>query len=206
MTAASLPANGSALARRRMIRNYQNTPVDPALIAVVLSAAVRAPSPHNRQPWRFAILTGQARVTLAEAMGAQLRRDLAQDGVATELIEKDAQRSYQRITAAPVAILACLSMVDMDVYADARRNAHERWMAGQAVAAACQNILLQATELGLGACWMCAPLFCQQTVQATLALPADWEAQALITLGYAADGGRERIRKPLDAVTVWRDE
>lgn len=97
-------------------------------------------------------------------------------------------------------------MADMDVYPDARRNAHERWMAGQAVAAACQNILLHATELGLGACWMCAPLFCQTAVRDALALPTDWEAQALITLGHPADAGRERERKPLSEIVQWREE
>lgn len=187
-----------------MIRHFQDRPVARTLVDELLAAAVRAPSPHNRQPWRFAVLMGEARITLATAMGMQLRHDLAQDGVATELIEKDAQRSFQRITSAPVGILACLSMTDMDVYPDERRNTHERWMAGQAVAAACQNILLHATELGLGACWMCAPLFCQQTVRTALVLPMDWEAQALITIGYAADEGRERARKPVEDLSVWR--
>ncbi len=194
----------SPVFRRRMIRRYLDQPVARELIDDLLAAAVRAPSPHNRQPWRFALLMGDARFTLAQTMGTQLRHDLMTDGVASDLIEKDAQRSYQRITSAPVGILACLSMVDMDIYPDDRRNANERWMAGQAVAAACQNILLRATELGLGACWMCAPLFCQETVRTALMLPVDWEAQAFITIGYAADTGRARERKPIDAITLWR--
>jgi len=196
----------SPLFTRRMIRRYLDRAVAPEVIEAVLAAAVRAPSPHNRQPWRFAVLRGEARIRLATVMGAQLRHDLLVDGVAVEVIERDAQRSYQRITSAPVSILACLSMADMDVYPDDRRNAHERWMAGQAVAAASQNILLRATELGLGACWMCAPLFCQGAVRAALALPNDWEAQALITLGHPADTGRERERKPMSEIVQWRDE
>lgn len=196
----------SPLFARRMIRRYLDRAVAPEMIEAVLAAAVRAPSPHNRQPWRFVVLRDGARVRLATVMGAQLRRDLLADGIAVDVIDHDAQRSYQRITTAPVSILACLSMADMDVYPDARRNAHERWMAGQAVAAACQNILLHATELGLGACWMCAPLFCQTAVRDALALPTDWEAQALITLGHPADAGRERERKPLSEIVQWREE
>ncbi len=193
----------SAIFARRMIRRYTTQPISRDTLQQLLEAAVRAPSPHNRQPWRFTVVTGDSRRRLAQAMGDQLRLDLATDGVPTEAIERDAGRSYQRITSAPASILASLSLRDMDRYPDERRNAAERWMAGQAVAAASQNILLRATELGLGACWMCAPLFCGAAVSQVLALPEDWEPQALITLGYPADEGRDRERVPLDDVVVW---
>lgn len=194
-----------AIARRRMIRRYTDRPVPRDVVVALLEAATRAPSPHNRQPWRFAVLTGNARARLAAAMGERLREDLARDGVSPELIARDVSRSYQRITSAPVCILACMTLRDMDAYPDDRRNAAERWMAGQAVAAAIQNILLAATDLGLGACWMCAPLFCPETVVQTLGLPGDWQPQALITLGYPADAGKARDRRPVDEVTIWLD-
>ncbi len=194
-----------AIARRRMIRRYTDQPVLRTSVIALLEAATCAPSPHNRQPWRFAVLTGEARARLATAMGDRLREDLSRDGVAPELIERDMARSYQRITSAPVCILACMTMRDMDIYPDARRNEAERWMAGQAVAAALQNMLLRATDLNLGACWMCAPLFCPEVVHAALDLPADWEPQALITIGHPADAGRQRDRRPVDEVTIWFD-
>jgi len=194
-----------AIARRRMIRRYADRPIAHETVIALLEAAVRAPSPHNRQPWRFAVLTGQARARLAQAMGDRLREDLARDGAAPEQIEQDAARSYRRITSASHCILACLTLRDMDVYPDARRNQAEQWMAGQAVAAAIQNILLRATDLGLGACWMCAPLFCPETVVTALGLPADWQPQALLTLGYPADAGKARDRRAVDEVTIWLD-
>lgn len=189
-----------------MIRHYTASPVDAATVEDLLTAASRAPSPHNRQPWRFAIVRGEARIRLARTMGAQLRADLSADGAPAAAIEQDVTRSYQRITSAPVGIVACLSMQEMDTYSDARRNEAERWMAGQAVAAAVQNLLLRATELGLGACWMCAPLFCAQAVRDALHLPPEWEPQALITLGYPADAGKDRPRKPLQEVIQEVDE
>ncbi len=191
---------------RQMIRRYTEQAVSNAIIGQVLDAAIRAPSPHNRQPWRFVVIRGDARTRLAQAMGSRLRTDLARDGVAPDAIERDASRSYQRISTAPALILACLSMTDMDVYPDAQRNQAERWMAGQAVAAAIQNLLLAATELGLGACWMCAPLFCPDVVIETLNLPHDWEPQALVTLGYPAPGehAKRRGRNAIESVTLWR--
>ncbi|MCW1969043.1 MAG: nitroreductase family protein [Anaerolineae bacterium] len=187
---------------RRMIRQYTTQAVSPEVIERILSAAITAPSPHNRQPWRFAVLRGPARQRLATAMGDKLWADRLRDGDAAEVIARDVARSSQRINSAPVAILACLSMSEMDIYPDARRAAAERWMAGQAVACAVQNLLITAAATGLGACWMCAPLFCPDLVVSTLGLPADWEPQALITLGYPADTGRDRGRKPLSDVVV----
>jgi F420 biosynthesis protein FbiB-like protein len=193
----------SILHARRMIRRYTSQPVPREMIEAILEAGTLAPSPHNRQPWRFAVVMDDARTRLAEAMGAQLRADLQADGAPADVIDKDVARSFQRITSAQACIAACLSMRDMDVYPDARRNDAERWMAGQAVAAALQNMLLRASELGLGACWMCAPLFCPSVVVQTLNLPADWEPQALLTLGFPADEGKPRGRRSVSDVSVW---
>ena len=136
-------------------------------------------------------------------MGDRLRRDLQADGVLREVIEADAGRSCQRITGAPLLILLCMSLRDMDVYNDEARNLHERTMAQQSAAMAAQNILLMAESLGLGACWMCAPLFCGELVAQTLDLPADWQPQGLLTLGFPAQR-RERGREHWETRTLWR--
>ena len=194
----------SAIDERRTVRRYSSRPVDEKTIQALLAAATRAPSPHNRQPWRFAVVTGPSRARLASAMGERLRADLTRDAAAPEAIERDVARSCQRIASAPALILACLTMIDMDEYPDPPRNEAEHWMAGQAVAAAIQNLLLAAAELGLGACWMCAPLFCPDAVVACLGLPSDWQPQALITLGHPAPDSppTRRERRPVSEVSL----
>ncbi|MCI0395584.1 MAG: nitroreductase family protein [Chloroflexi bacterium] len=191
---------------RRSIRRYQPTPVPRELVEEALLAATWAPSAHNRQPWRFAVVTSaETKHRLATAMGQQLRADLAADHMPEEVIEKDAGRSYQRLTAAPVLVLLCLSMADMDVYPDERRQRNEWIMAVQSVAMAGQNLLLAAHALGLAACWMCAPLFCPEVVRETLDLPAGWQPQGLITLGYPAEQ-KEKSRHPLASRTILLDD
>ena len=190
---------------RRSIRRYTTQPVSPDLIEQLLDAAIRAPSAHNRQPWRFAVVTTPAiKTRLADAMGARLRADRLQAGDRAEEVDRDVARSHDRIVAAPVVIVACLSMTDMDRYPDDRRAAFERTMAVQSVAASIQNMLLEATVLGLGACWMCAPLFCPDVVRTALELPDDWEAQALITIGYAAEEGKLKDRVDFRQRTIYR--
>lgn len=188
---------------RRSIRRYRDQPAPVDALRRVLEAARWAPSAHNRQPWRFAVVTDPARrASLARAMGERFRSDLAADGVPAEQIERQIARSHQRIGGAPALIVVCLSMADMDRYPDARRQNAERTMAVQSVALAVQNLLLAAHAEGLGACWMCAPLFCADVVRDELSLPDDWEAQALITIGYPAEE-RESQREPLETFTLW---
>lgn len=194
----------SAIIGRRSLRRYSPQPVPPDVLDRLLTAAIWAPSAHNRQPWRFAVVQSPAaKDQLARAMGAQLERDLTADGVAPEVIAADVGRSYDRLTSAPVLIVLCLSMVDMDVYPDARRSQNEWLMAVQSVAMAGQNILLAAHAEGLGACWMCAPLFCPDVVRAALDLPDDWQAQGLITVGYPAQE-RDKTRNDLETSVQWR--
>ncbi len=190
--------------QRRSIRRYQDRPIPDDVLVRLLEAARWAPSAHNRQPWRMAVLqSAESRHRLAMAMGERLAEDLRADGVAEEAIARDVERSYRRITGAAAAVVLCMTMADMDSYPDAGRQLAERQMAIQSVAMAGQNLLLAAAAHGLGACWMCAPLFCPDVVRAVLQLDDDWEPQALITLGYPAEQPR-KTRADLETRVVWR--
>jgi coenzyme F420-0:L-glutamate ligase / coenzyme F420-1:gamma-L-glutamate ligase len=192
------------LRTRRSIRRYQNRPVREETVAQLLTAAMWAPSAHNRQPWRFVVIeVRETREQLAAAMGAQLRHDLAADGLPPTAIEKDAARSYDRITGAPLLILLCLALADMDVYPDERRCCNEATMAVQSVAMAGQNLMLAAHSFGLGACWLCAPLFCPEIVKQVLDLPDEWQPQGLITIGYPAEE-KEKPRQSFHTRVLYR--
>jgi F420 biosynthesis protein FbiB-like protein len=194
----------SMIAQRRSIRRFKPRPVAPDLLEKLLAAAHWAPSAHNRQPWRFVVvLDAENRRSLADRMAERLAADLRAGGVSEQEIEVDTSRSRQRLTGAPVLIVACLSMQDMDVYPDAHRQSLERMMAVQSVAMAAQNLLLAAHALGLGACWLCAPLFCPEVVREALVLPLDLEPQGAIILGYPAET-RARSREPVETRLVYR--
>lgn len=187
--------------QRSSIREYQEKEVPDSLIQELLNAAIQAPSAHNRQPWRFVLLTDfKKKETLAKALGEKLKRDRTQDQDPQELIKKDLARSFTRITTAPVAILVCATTIEMDFYPDTQRSNAEYLMAVQSTAMAAQNLLLMAHCLKLGACWMCAPLFAQEICIEVLKIPSDWKAQALITIGFPKNKGKPKIRKKLEEV------
>jgi coenzyme F420-0:L-glutamate ligase / coenzyme F420-1:gamma-L-glutamate ligase len=188
---------------RHSVRRYHDQPVPRELIEQVLEAARWAPSPHGRQPWRFAVLTRpEPKQRLADAMGDEWRRQLAMDGQDTATIELRRRKSHQRILRAPAIVVPCVYLADLDVYPDADRNAAEATMAIQSLGCAIQNMLLMAYSLGLDGGWMCAPLFCPEVVSGALDLDAALTPQALITLGYAAADPVRKDRLQLEQLVV----
>lgn len=192
------------LRSRRSVRRFRPDPVPADLIRGVLQAATWAPSSHNRQPWRFAVLESRdARQRLAGRMGAGFRRDLLADGLPPEAVEAQVTRSRDRILEAPAAILVCMDPSEGDAYPDPRRQEAERLMGVQSAAMAGQNLLLAAHAFGLGGVWMCAPLFAPETVRQALGLPAAWQPQGLVLLGYPAKEPAMRPRRELGEVSIF---
>lgn len=192
------------ITHRRSIRTYDRRDVPKAVLSRIFEAARWAPSAHNAQPWRFIVIYDYlVKKRLAKAMADAWLEDLKRDGVpevkALKIVEEESMR---RFTESPVLIIVCLTMKDMDEYPDERRMKAEYIMAVQSVAAAVENLLLAAHAEGLGACWVCAPLFCQDIVKRTLKLPDEFEPQAVLTLGYPVEEYRPPPRKPLSEI-VW---
>lgn len=205
-SARSLDLATDLMVGRRSVRRYDGEKLAPGMVEELLRLATHAPSAHNRQPWRFAVLSdARPKEKLASSMGERLRRDRLDDGDAHDAIEADVSRSYARITRAPIVVVVCMTLEDVDSYPDARRQQAEYQMAAQSTAMAVQNLLLAAHAAGLGACWMCAPLFCGDVVQKALDLPRQWLPQALVTLGRPADPGKARSRRPLSDVVRYLD-
>jgi F420 biosynthesis protein FbiB-like protein len=171
----------------------------------ILDLARWSPSAHNAQPWRIIVIDNdEVKKRLAAKMGEAWLFDMLKDGVPKEEAEKIVKvESLDRITKSPIVIIACLTMVDMHKYLDARRRKAEYLMATQSVAAYIQTLLLLAHHYGLGACWICAPLFCQKTVKEVLRLPEEFEPQSMIILGYADEKPQPTPRKSLSEICAF---
>ena len=137
-------------------------------------------------------------------MAVDFERDLTRDGLSPEKIQAQIKRSRERITSAPVAILLCLDMSDMDTYPDEKRSKAEYMMAVQSAAAAGLQLLLAAHAEGLGGVWACWPLFAQESIQKTLNLSESWEPQGMFFIGYPQDIPEVRERRPLDTIVIRR--
>ncbi|MEM2946970.1 MAG: nitroreductase family protein [Candidatus Bathyarchaeia archaeon] len=190
---------------RRSIRKFKPTKVSRKVLDVLLDLAKWAPSAHNAQPWRIIVVDDETvKARLATAMGKAWLSDMLKDGVPKEKAEYIVKvESWQRITESPVVIIACLSMENMHKYPDRRRKRAEYIMGVQSVAAYVQNMLLLAHYHGLGACWVCAPLFCQNAVRKVLGLPSEVEPQAMIIMGYPDEKPEPPPRRPLEMFSAF---
>lgn len=147
-----------AMEKRRSVRSFAvGRDVEEELVEEILRCGCMAPSAGNVQPWRFVVVRdGEIKKALAAAA-------LGQDFVAE----------------APVVIVACADLASHSLSYGQRGV---ELYSIQDTAAAVQNILLAATALGLGACWVGA--FREDDVARALHLVKDLRPLALIPLGY----------------------
>lgn len=164
--------------RRFSCRSYRHDPVPRSAIDAMLDAALWAPSAGNLQPWRFVVV-----------LEAGLRRALA-----------SAAYGQSFVAAAPTVIVVC-AVPDESARHYGRRG-HDLYCL-QDTAAATENLLLAAVDLGLGACWVGA--FDEHAVARVLTLPDGWRPVAMVPVGFPAEREGRRSRRPLSDVTVWRE-
>jgi len=169
----------TAIERRRSVRRFSSTPVPQSDIERILEAAIHAPSAGNRQPWHFIVVRNPGlREALATAAGGQ-----------------------DFVAAAPVVIVVC---------AEPERSAARYGVRGRALyclqdtAAATEHMLLAATALGLGSCWVGA--FDEAAAARALSLPAALRPIAMVPIGHPVAGGeRAGSRRSPGEVTSWLD-
>src|SRR5512143_2168295 len=116
-----------AIHTRHSVGQVKPDPVPRPLIEKLLSAAVQAPNHYRVRPWRFVVLTGEARDRLGEAMAESLRERFPDLGV--EPLQKERRKPLR----APLLITVGVDQPD-----DPRVIEIENICAA---AAACQNIL-----------------------------------------------------------------
>lgn len=133
-------------------------------------------------------------------MAAEFRRDLEKDNLSKDKIDVRVNKSRERITSAPVVIILCLDMSEMDIYPDEQRSKAEYLIATQSAANAGMQLLLAAHAEGLGSVWVCSPMFAQETVQNALEISKHWEPQAMFLIGYPVEIPEVRARKALEEI------
>ena len=162
---------------------------DREVIDRLLEAGVRAPNHFLTQPWRFVVLTGDARAELGEALAKAALRE-----------GKDPEAAQAKPLRAPVIIAVI----------ERPKTAHKKVVKEEehyATGAAIQNILLAAHAEGLAAMIRTGDAPFLPEVRAYLGVGEDETIAALIYVGYPLEDEPERPltrRTPVDEITEWR--
>jgi nitroreductase len=193
---------------RRSVRRFTDQKVGREQIERLVEAACWAPSNHNRQGWKFIIFENTQEIQML----AQQTREFVKKSLekAHKLIANKAEELVYFSGAfdqAPVLILAMhkKSPVVSKRIVDL---ATSELASGEilSTAMACQNLLLAANTMGLGACVMTAPLLAGQVWNSLDYLPRGFEPTCLIAVGYPADIPEAPQRKKLAHVIEYRQQ
>lgn len=180
-----------AIWSRRSVRAYLDRPVPDAALEQVLEAGLYAPSAVNFQPWYFvAVRSRDELAALTEIMGtvsARIEPDLQARFAKHPEVVAETTRFIRLLGGAPVCVLAFQQKPDYPKTAGTII---------QSVAAAIENILLAATDMGLGSCWLTAPVEAEMgAVLGARYAPGKGPLTAMITLGYPAQAAKAPARK-----------
>lgn len=177
---------------RRSIGKVTDEAPPAELIRQILAAGTWAPNHHLTEPWRFFVLSGEAREGLGEAMGAAAAR-LASDPEAGE-------RARAKAVGKP---LRAPYVIAIAVEPDPGSPEIEEIAA---TAAAAQNMLLAAHALGLGGIWRSGHLTFTPEVHEYFGLSARGQMLGFLYIGYPAMEPPQRQRRSVDDVAVWWDD
>jgi nitroreductase len=160
------------ISKRYSVRAYKPDPVEEEKLQRVLEAARLAPTAANRQPFRLIVIHTAGR-------------------------EAELQRIYRRkwFTQAPLVICACAIPAQGWVRMD------DKPYTDVDVAIVMDHLILAATDLGLGTCWIGA--FDPAAAREVLGLPDGVEPILFTPLGYPAQQPGSKDRKPLSQLVLY---
>lgn len=192
-----------AIAARRSIRKFKNTPVPRHIIEEIIKAGALAPSSKNRQPWHFVVTTGKAKEEALAAMEQGLHREAQQPLLPeSEQYIAGAWNTLTIMRQAPVLIFVVNPLgLDLLTHQNAENRVFEICNA-QSIGAAVENMSLAAVENGLGSLWICDIYFAYQELCTWL--NCGGELAAAFALGYAGEAPMPRPRKNFDDIVEWR--
>jgi nitroreductase len=173
----------AAIHTRRTIRAYRPDPVNRALLEEVLWAAVQAPTPpvSGAASWKLCVIEGATR--LAE-YGARAKRYAAAHQPAGQRWSWTERPEFLVFWNAPAVVIFCAKASNPEAPFDCCRAA--------------QNLLIAAHAVGLGTCWIGAPIpwLTSPDVARELGLPEGYPASAAVLIGHPAESPRGDPRPP----------
>ena len=181
-----------AIKRRTSVRRYRQEPVPREAIELLLDCAVRAPNHKLTEPWRFAVLTGEAKAGLAE-IRARHRLERYEDPASGEA--RAAMEKVRRETLDMPAVIVIMCRVHDDEIL--REEDYAAVMMGTA------NLMTAALSLGLGTYLRTGGVMRDPALGELVGLPDGFRIVGVLSVGYPAESEAPRRRRPAGDLTQW---
>ena len=156
---------------RRSIRKYLPEQISCNELDAILDAAIWAPSGHNDQPWRFLVIQDAATL---DAINEETKKNMKESPVEW-VREMGNNEKFHVFYHAPTVIVV-----------SGEQDANSILKPIVDCSAAIQNMLLAATSLGVGSCWigLTAFFFANREKVRELGIPEGCVPYYSVTLGY----------------------
>lgn len=189
---------------RRSIRKYKDTPIDRQAIEEIVKAGMLAPSAKNRQPWKYIIYSGDSKAELLGAMERGLLREKHTKACLPLLGQglPDAFHTLEIMRQAPV-LAVVLNANGKPMLENLCTD--ERVMElcdALSIGASIENMLLKATELGIGSLWIANTYFAWKELTEYIDTPH--HLIGAVVFGYAKESPNARPRKELKDILEFR--
>lgn len=182
----------TAIHSRHSVGEVRPDAISQELIKKLLSAGSQAPNHYKIRPWRFFVLTGEGLKHLGDVLAKSL--SLKAENISPEALDKERAKPLR----APLIIA-----VAVDKPTEPKISEVENICAA---AAACQNILLAAHEMGLATIWRTGPAAVDPLVKDFLGLEESQHLIAYLYIGYPAKTSVAPQRPDHADRTVWIDK
>lgn len=195
----------SAIYDRRSIRKFIDKPVSQKDITDIIQSGLKAPSSKNRQPWRYIVIQGNAKEEMLKVFRQGIERE---ENVSALLPQSrqhiaSAKHTIDIMAEAPTIIFVVNSLGRSIMEELTPEERVSEICNIQSISASIQNMLLAATEKGIGSLWICDIYFAYPELCKWL----DSEGQliAAIAFGYPNEFPNERPRKKIEDIVEWRN-
>ena len=177
---------------RRTVRAFTSEPVKQETLETIIQAGLAAPSPNNSTPWLISVVTETGTIKkMRDAVDEKLTQMFAGIKPANQQT-LDKVKAFSTVFANAPVVLAIFSRPYSapvhDLLADVNLSTEDiselrRHPELQATGALVQNILLAATEAGLGSCWISGALVARRELETILGAK-DMRLETMVALGH----------------------
>jgi len=179
--------------RRRSLGKMTQERPSRQQIERLLEAATHAPNHHKVEPWKFIVLAGNAREELGLIMAASLASHL--DETASDKAQARLNKERTKLLRSPVVIAVVAQCPVLPNVLEIENI--------EAVAAAVQNMLLAAEEIGLACMWRTGDAAYDPRVKQWLGLVPAEHIVAFVYVGFPAVPALERVPTHFEEKTTW---
>lgn len=195
----------SAIYDRRSIRKFIDKPISEKDMTDIIKSGIKAPSSKNRQPWKFIVIQGNAKKEMLKVFRQGMEREENKSALLPQSKQHIAAAKHTiDIMAEASTIVFVLNSLGKNIMEELTTEERVSEICNiQSISAAIQNMLLSATEKGIGSLWICDIYFAYQELCKWL--DHDGQLIAAIAFGYPDEFPKERPRKRIEDVVEWRN-